>query len=237
LARVERLVRSGKNLAEEPQRSLPLEEVDGRDEAREVAPGVDVDASLATKPLHHGAVHDAEVEPDLSRICSFHWTCKDAGVTTRIFLARWRIMSSGRHPGFDCLAEAHVVRDEQVDPGHLDRPDDGVKLVVLDVDAAAERRLDVPHIGGGSGTPTDGVEERIGLVGRIETGGIGQRDFSTIRAPGSSSQMDVEFLAQGVVLNGREREQILGGSIPACNAREAVGSARPRSRPTYGIER
>lgn len=43
-----------------------------------------------------------------------------------------------------------------VDPRHLDRPHHRVKLVVLNVDAAAEGQLDVAHIGGRGRTPAPG---------------------------------------------------------------------------------
>src|SRR6266536_6008304 len=64
-ARVGRLVRPWQDFSEQPQRSLPLEEVDAGDEPGEVRPGVDVDAPAAPKLLHQGAVHDAEVEAEL----------------------------------------------------------------------------------------------------------------------------------------------------------------------------
>ena len=83
----------------------------------------------------------------------------------------------GHHARLDGLAEAHVVGDQQVDPWHLDRPHHGIKLVVLDVDARAERGLDVPHVGRGGGAPADGIEEGVELVGRIEAGRLGQGDL------------------------------------------------------------
>ena len=50
----------------------------------------------------------------------------------------------GDQAGLDGLAETDVVGDQQVDARHLERPDERVELVVLDVDAAAERRLERP---------------------------------------------------------------------------------------------
>ena len=64
-------------------------------------------------------------------------------------------------PGLDGLAQADVVGDEQVDAGHLQRPDHRVELVVLDGDAGAERRLEGPAVGGGDGAPAHGVEEGV----------------------------------------------------------------------------
>jgi hypothetical protein len=43
--------------------------------------------------------------------------------------------------GLDGLAEAHVVRDQERDAGHLDGPDDRVELVVLHLNPRPERCL------------------------------------------------------------------------------------------------
>jgi hypothetical protein len=77
-----------------------------------------------------------------------------------------------RHTGLDGLAEADIICDEQVDPWHLDGPDDRIKLVVLDLDAGAEGSLDVRHVGGRGGTPADGIQKGIEAVGRINAGGF-----------------------------------------------------------------
>ena len=115
----------------------------------------------------------------------------------------------GHHACLDGLAEAHVVGDQQVDPWHLDGPHHRVKLVVLDVDAGAKGGLDVPHVGGRRGTPADGIEESVKLVGRIEAGGIGQGDL--LDDPGSRLKLpdDVEFFAQAIVFDRRQGEEVL----------------------------
>src|SRR5262249_50823571 len=106
-------------------------------------------------------------------------------------------------------AQAHVVGDEQVDPGHLDGPHHRVKLVVLDVDAGAEGCLDVLHISGGGGSPAHGVEEGIQLVGLVEAGWFGQGDL--LDDPGSWLDLpnDLQFFAEAVVLDRGEGEQVL----------------------------
>ena len=91
-------------------------------------------------------------------------------------------------PGLDGLAEAHVVGDEQVDPRHLDGPHHRVKLVVLDVDAAAERRLERPT------SADEAAPQRTASRKASKTRG-GSKPFgqevrpSRALAPGSSSQM------------------------------------------------
>ena len=138
-AGVDRLVRAGQGLPEQPQRPLPLEEVDAGDEPGEVRPRVDVDAPAAAQLPHQLAVHDAEVEAELvPHLVPPLDLQSEAGQTTRTRRARWRMISSrATMPGLDGLAEAHVVGDQQVDPRHLDGPDHRVELVVLDVDAAS----------------------------------------------------------------------------------------------------
>ena len=94
---------------------------------------------------------------------------------------------------------------EQVDPWHLDGPHHRVELVVLDVDARAERRLDVRHVGGGGGPPADGVEEGVEPVGRVEAGRLGQGDLLDDPGPRLELPDDLELFAEAVVLDGRQR--------------------------------
>jgi hypothetical protein len=63
--------------------------------------------------------------------------------------------------GFDGLAEADVVGDEQIDARHVDGAHQRVELEVLDADAAAERRLEEPTVGVGGCAPAHGVEEGV----------------------------------------------------------------------------
>ncbi len=52
------------HLAEEAQRAFALEEVNRGDQAREVRPGVDVQAALAPQRSHQVAVDDAELQAE-----------------------------------------------------------------------------------------------------------------------------------------------------------------------------
>ena len=165
----------------------------------------------------------------MSRICSFHWICSEAGQTIRIFLARCRMISSRvDHPGLDGLAEAHIISDQQVDPWHLDRPHHGVKLVVLDVDAGAKGCLDVLHVGSGCGTPAHGVEEGVELVGRIEPGRFGQCDLLDDPRPRLKLPDDVVVLRPGRRPRPRKGSaRFCGESRPVC--RRSGGSVLGRN--------
>ncbi len=105
------------------------------------------------------------------------------------------------HARFDSFAKANVVSDQQVDPRHLDRPHYRIKLVVLDFDTAAERRLDVLVVGGGCGTQADGIEKGVELVGRIEVGRFGERHPLDDLGPRLDFPKDLQFFPQPVVLH------------------------------------
>ena len=94
----------------------------------------------------------------------------------------------GDHPRLDRLAEAHVVGDQQVDPWHLDGTDHRVKLVVLDVDARAERRLDVADIRRRQAPQRTASRKALSWSGGSKPVGSGRATFSMIRVPGSNSQ-------------------------------------------------
>ena len=137
------------------------------DQPGEVGPRVDVDAPLAPQVPHQLAVDDAEVEPELvphlvPPLDLERGRADDQDAPSPVADDQFE----GDQARLDGLAEAHVVGDQQVDPRHLDGPDHGVELVVLDVDARAERGLDVLHVGGGGRTPADGIEEGVEPVGR-----------------------------------------------------------------------
>ena len=84
----------------------------------------------------------------------------------------------------DGLAEANVVGDQQIDTRHLDGTEDGVELVVFDVDARAEWGLDVSNVGGEVRSPSDGIKEGIKSIGSVEAGSIwGRATFSTTVCP------------------------------------------------------
>ena len=189
---------------------LSFEEVDAGDEPREMGPRVDVDAAAPAKVLHQAAVDDAEIEAELVPhlvppldLQGGRADHQDPAGT----VADHQFQHD--HAGLDGLAETHVVRDQQVDPRHLDGPDHRVELVVLDFDAAAERRLDVLHVGGRGGAPADGVKEGVEVVGRVEARRFGQRDLLDDLGARLDFPNDLQFFAEAVVFDGGEGEQVL----------------------------
>ena len=61
LARIHGLTLGRQRLPEQPEWSLSLEEVDGRDEPREVGPRVNMNPTFAAQFPHHGAINNTEV--------------------------------------------------------------------------------------------------------------------------------------------------------------------------------
>ena len=117
-AGIDRLALGGQGLLEQPQRSLALEKVDGGDEAGEVRPWVDVDAPFTAQVPHQFAVHDAEIEAELVAHLVPPLDLERRGADDKhspgpVADDQFR----DGHARLDGLAEAHVVGDEQVDPG------------------------------------------------------------------------------------------------------------------------
>ncbi len=113
------------------------------------------------------------------------------------------------HAGLDGLAETHVVSNQQVDTGHLDGADDGVKLVAFDFDAATEGRLELAGVGDGCSAPAYGVEEGFEAGWLVEAFGL--RQFHLFEGTGAGLDFpdDLQFLAEGVVFDGGQADKVL----------------------------
>ena len=66
------------------------------------------------------------------------------------------------------FAKANIVGDQQVDPRHGERPDHRVKLVFIDLDAAAERGLQGAVVSLGNGAPAHGIQKGLQALGMVE---------------------------------------------------------------------
>lgn len=105
-------------------------------------------------------------------------------------------------PGLDRFAQPHVVRDKQVDARHLQGADDGIELVVLDRDAAAEGRLQRAGVRRGDRAPSNRVEERaqtrrvVEAVRWLRQRRLGQNHRSRFNFPENG-----QLVAIGVVFN------------------------------------
>jgi len=224
-AGVDRLTLGGEGLLEQSQRALALEEVERGDQPGEVGPRVHVDAPPPAQVPHQFAVNDPEVEPELV-----------PHLVPPLDLKRGRAddegpsgpvpddQLEGDQARLNGLAEPHVVGDQQVDPRHLDGAEHGVELVVLDVDARAERRLDVPHIGGGHSPPAHRVEERVEPVGGVKAGRLGQGNLLDDHRARLDLPDDLKLFVKGVVLDGQQGDEVLGHS-----ARRLQGWGRKRT--------
>ena len=115
--------------------------------------------------------------------------------------------------GLDRLAEAHVIGDEEVHSRHRERPRHGFELVLLDHDAAAERRLEGLGVRAGDRAPADGVQERAeGLrVVPAGLGYLGKLSGGDDLAAGLHFPDDGQFLAEVIVADtGKGDERSAG---------------------------
>ena len=87
------------------------------------------------------------------------------------------INSRAHHARLDRLAQTDVIGNQKIDAWHLDGSNDGIKLVVFDLDAATERRLNILQVRGRGGSPANSVQESIELLRRIESRWLRQRNL------------------------------------------------------------
>ena len=80
-------------------------------------------------------------------------------------------------PGLDGLPETDIIGDQQVDPGHLESADHGIKLVVFNINAGAERGMEGTDVRRGRSSPAYRVEKGVQLLRRIEASRGGQGDL------------------------------------------------------------
>ena len=175
-----------------------------------MAPRIHVNASTPSEFPHQAGIDDAKFEPELIPHLIPPLDLESGGtdhenlsgtVTNDEF--------QSHHPRLDGFPQTHVVSDKQVDSRHLDRTHDRIKLVVLDLDPAAERRLDVFEVGGRSGPPTDGVKKSVESVRGIEVSRRRQRHLFDDLGSRLDLPDDLNLLTKPVVLHRRERQQVL----------------------------
>lgn len=235
--RIDRLARSGQRFAEKPRGPFSFQEVDAGDEAWIVGPGVDVDAPATAQVAHQARIDDAEVEAELVAHLVAPLDLQGGRADNEDLPGSVADNEFQRHQArFDGFSEAHIVGDKQVDPGHLDRPDDRVKLVVFDLNPRAERGLDVLHVGGRCRPPADGVQKGVEPLGSVEAGRFGQGDFLNDLGPRLDLPDDLDLLAQAVILDRGERQQVMRRAAGQLHGRERQETRLhhvdyPRARP------
>ena len=155
------------------------------------APGVDAEAALAADPRHVVLVEDLEgqAEAALQFVLPLEEHRRRAGDDDFADLLAEEQLA-GDQPGLDGLAQADVVGDEQVDPRQQQGLAQRLKLVGVEPDAGAERRLEQPGVGGRDAVPPEGVQvggEHV-AAGRSPAVAMASHASPVIRISGSISR-------------------------------------------------
>ena len=171
------------------------------------APGVDAEAALAPHPGEVVAVDDLEQQTEaFLQLAAPLLEHRGRGGDDDVLdlLAEQQLL--GDQAGFDRLAEAGVVGDEQVDPGELERLAQGLHLVGVDLDPGAERRLEERRIRRRDAAPAHGVQEGGELVLAVETVGADLLPVLVLEDLPVELvvPVDLEELALGVLLGAGE---------------------------------
>ena len=197
-------------LLQEAEAFALLDPVHGGDEEGKGRPGIGLDAALPAEVADEVAVDDAEREAELV----VHLALPVREVRGRRHdqdgagaVAEQQFLDDQAR--LDGLAEAGVVRNQQVDACHVDGADERVELVVFDGDAAPEGRQEVGAVDVRGDAPADGVQEGVELV--VEVVAFDRREaglFEDARA-GFDLPDHRKTFAAGVFLDGFERHEVL----------------------------
>ena len=122
--------------------------------------------------------------------------------------------------GFDRLAEAHVVGDEQVDPRHGESAGDGFELVLLDRDTGPERGLKRPGVGAGDGAQRTALRKAPSCCGSSQLAAVTDGNWvaETISRPGSISQATVSSSPRSSSLTLVRVTRVRPGSLVAASS-------------------
>ncbi len=113
--------------------------------------------------------------------------------------------------GLDGLAEADVIGEQQVRPRGLQGAAQRLKLVGLDVRAAAERGLEGVPVRRGDRAPADGVDEGGERVRVVEAIGADRLGKALVRGDGLADLKlpdDRELLAEPVLFKGLQPDHV-----------------------------
>lgn len=168
-------------------------------------------AAAAAQLAHQLAVHDAQLQAELVAHLIAPLDLQARGTHHQDGARAMPQQQLLQHqPGLDGLAQTHVIGDEQIDARHLQRAHHWIQLIILDGDAAAKRRVQVPHIGRRHRAPAHRIEERIEPFGIIEAlRRIGQR--GPIVDPRARLDLPdhLQLLAQAVILHRLQAHPML----------------------------
>lgn len=100
----------------------------------------------------------------------------------------------------DRFTQADIVRDEEIDAGHLDGSNQRIELVVLDGYPAPERRLQKRTIRVGDGSPANGVEKGFQAVVAVPAGDRRQTGLFQDLGSGLHLPDDLDLFAHGILV-------------------------------------
>ena len=169
-----------------------------------------MDTAASPELLQVARIDDAEFEAELLLHLVLPLQLQRGGAHDQngpCSMAEQQLLSD--EASLDGLAEADVIGDEQVDPWHLQGTHDRVELVVLDRDAAPERRLEGLRSALVTAPQRTASRKASRRRGFVESPTFGQA--SLLEDPGAWLQLpdDLELFAQPVLVDRRERHQVL----------------------------
>ena len=178
-------------------------------EAGDGRPRVDAVAALLPDALDVIAVEDLEDQAEA--LFQFVLPLQEHGGRTGdddFLHATPEQQLAGDQSGFDGLAEAHVVRDEEIHARQQKRLAQRLELVGVDADAGAKGRLEELGIGRGDAVPAERVEVGGKMSGLVEPAlSDGLPRFAVEDLPVEFElPNDLECLALGVVVEASQAQ-------------------------------
>ena len=107
------------------------------------------------------------------------------------------------------LAEAHIVRNEEVYPCHVDGSHEWVKLIVLNGDAAAERCLEERAVRVGCCAPAHRIKESFQPVIRVPAGDLRQPGLFKYLRTRLKFPNHLKLFPQRILIQRGERDEML----------------------------
>jgi len=187
----------------------------GDEKTRESRPGIDAVPALAADPLHVVAVENLEGEAEaiFQLVTPLE---KHRGRSGRDdFLNATAQQEFGRdETGLDGLAEADIVRDEEVHARQPRRLVERFQLIRIDADAGSERGLEESGVRRSHAVSPDRIQERREVPRLVES--FVPDAFPCLLTGDEPVEFrlphDLDFLALGIIVRASERNDIAVGT-------------------------